>query len=65
MSSPDIKITIKPGGKASIEVNNVQGQNCVSLSKGFEDLFVKQVNERSLKPEYYTDTEQHLNIEET
>jgi len=65
MSKPDIKITIKPGGKASIEVNNVQGQNCVSLSKGFEDLFVKQVNERSLKTEYYTDTEQHLNIEET
>jgi len=65
MNEPNIKITIKPGGKASIEVINVQGQECMSLSKGFEELFSKQVNERSLKPEYYADNDQHLNIEET
>lgn len=64
MNSPkQMRIVVSPGGETTIEVNGVKGQSCTELSAPFEKLFGEQVDDRTLKPEYYHSDDKHLHVE--
>jgi hypothetical protein len=52
MAQGSFKITVSPNGSSiKVDVDGVEGQGCTDLTKVFEALGTKQVQE--LKPEYY------------
>jgi len=58
-----IKIIASPGGGTTISVDGVKGQSCTDVTADFENVLGEQVEERTLKPEYYHQEDKHLHIE--
>lgn len=51
-----IKVSIKPDGSTTIEVNGVKGEKCTSLTEGLEKKLGKTVSQQKTD-EYYQQEE--------
>jgi hypothetical protein len=52
MTTPTVKITIKPGQPVKIEALNVQGSGCMALTQPLREAF-GETEAPILKPEFY------------
>lgn len=55
MGSEKIRITITPDADIRLEVDGVEGESCVELTRGFEErMGLEETDDnRELKPEYH------------
>ncbi len=55
MSQAELQIVISPEGHIQIEVQGVQGNACMDLTRTLEEA-LGSVEDRQYKPEYYVNT---------